>query len=214
MSFDPAPEKSPEGAADRWIATLFAGAFVGLVAAGILDGFEPRKLSAVFIPALWVPLLVIHEFGHALVAKACGWRVERIVLGFGATLKRFHVGGARIDLKMFPISGYVLPRPTHLRRPQLRNALIYAGGPLLELLAILVVACAIGFDRLLSQSDSIPVIAAQSFCVAGLLGLFFTLWPHDTTSGGGVSWSDGKGILWSWKLPDAYFSKMLRRKPS
>ena len=178
--------------------------------AEVARDFETAKLSAIFIPLFWMPLVALHEAGHAIVARACGWEVERVVIGFGKLLRQFKVGRTSVQLRQVPIEGFVLPFPRNLHRPRLKQTLIYAGGPGAEALVVAIVYLALGGDVLLSKSDSIPIIAAQSLCVSALMGMVFTLIPHTTTTGGGRSWSDGMGILMSWRLPDSYFERMSR----
>src|SRR5512135_3478460 len=54
-------------------------------------------------------LIVIHEYGHYLVAKWCGVKVLRFSIGFGKPLlsKRFAGGETEWALAAFPLGGYV-----------------------------------------------------------------------------------------------------------
>jgi len=63
---------------------------------------------AAFAVALGV-LIVIHEYGHYLVARICGVKVLRFSVGFGKTLWRLRVGPDRTEwaIAAFPIGGYV-----------------------------------------------------------------------------------------------------------
>ena len=204
------PERSPQGASERWIVAFFALGFFGLMAVSLFEHYQPQKLGVIFFLLFWIPLLVIHEAGHAVVARLCGWQVDRVVLGFGRTWWTRRVGGVPVEVKTIPLSGYVLPRPLDLRSPQLKNALIFAGGPVFELIAALAVIIVTGPAAMFSMSQEIPVIAAQSFCIAAALGLLFTLVPHTVSTERGESWSDGLGILMSFRLPDAYFAELIR----
>ena len=213
MSFlhgDTPPDRPPAEGWERWTATIVGGLFLGLMGGEILRDFEPAKLSAVFIPLFWMPLVALHEVGHALVAKWCGWKVERLVVGYGKPVKWFKVGQTSVVIRQFPIEGYVLPRPTNLRSPRLKQTLIYAAGPGIEILFVLLIYAAVGGDVLLAQSENVGIIAAQSLCVSALLGVFLNLLPHWTTTSAGRSWSDGMGMLMSWRLPDEYFEKLVR----
>jgi hypothetical protein len=216
MSEEPpnrAPERLPVGG-EKWFLTIFAAIFIGLMGAEILSDFEIRRLSAVFILVFWIPLLVVHEFGHAIAAKLCGWAVDRIVIGYGPTLHTFHWGGTLIHLKAIPLSGYVLPRPTNLKIPRLKSTIIYAAGPAVEAFLALGLLFLVGPETMFHVSDSLTIVMAQSFCVSAAMGLIFTLVPHVTTTGGGKSWSDGMGILMSWRLPDEYFSARINASPN
>lgn len=54
-------------------------------------------------------LIVIHEYGHYLVARLCGVKVLRFSVGFGKPLlvKRFGDGETEWALGAFPLGGYV-----------------------------------------------------------------------------------------------------------
>jgi regulator of sigma E protease len=61
-----------------------------------------------FLLALGI-LIVVHEFGHYLAARACGVDVLRFSLGFGKPLicKQFAPGGTEWVIAAFPLGGYV-----------------------------------------------------------------------------------------------------------
>ena len=63
---------------------------------------------AAFVVALGV-LIVIHEFGHFLVARRCGVKVLRFSIGFGKPLwyRKFGRDGTELALAAFPVGGYV-----------------------------------------------------------------------------------------------------------
>ena len=62
---------------------------------------------AAFAVALGV-LVVIHELGHYLVARACGVRILRFSVGFGKVLcKRTDRHGTEWALSAIPLGGYV-----------------------------------------------------------------------------------------------------------
>jgi regulator of sigma E protease len=52
-------------------------------------------------------LIVLHEGGHYLAAKATGMRVERFFLFFGPTIWSFKRGETEYGIKSIPIGGYV-----------------------------------------------------------------------------------------------------------
>jgi len=59
-----------------------------------------------FIVTLSV-LIIVHEFGHFIVSKRNGVRVERFSLGFGPKLFGFTVGETEYVVSLFPLGGYV-----------------------------------------------------------------------------------------------------------
>lgn len=207
--FSPAPERTPLSRDERWTFALILVAVLALLVADIVTGYTPAKLGGVFVVLFWLPLLVTHEAGHALVARLLGWHVGRVVLGFGKTWKRLVLGSARIDLRPFPVTGFVSTVPTHLRQPRLRNALIYFAGPGTDFLVAGLVGAIVGYRRLLTPSDEIGMIALQALALAGVAQGIMNLIPFSTTSGGKEIPNDGYGILRSAKLPDSYFAQQI-----
>ncbi len=52
-------------------------------------------------------IILVHEWGHFLIARAIGVRVERFSLGFGPRLLKFRRGDTEYALSLFPFGGYV-----------------------------------------------------------------------------------------------------------
>jgi regulator of sigma E protease len=88
-------------------------------------------------------LIVLHEGGHYLAAKATGMRVERFFLFFGPTIWSFRRGETEYGVKSIPLGGYVkitgmnpeeeVP-PEHrdrayFRQPVWRRIVVVAAGP-------------------------------------------------------------------------------------
>ena len=105
-----------------------------------------------FAVALGV-LIVVHEFGHYLVAQLVGIKVLRFSVGFGKPLlsRRFGPDGTEWALAAFPLGGYVKmlderegpvePAELHRafnRRPVGQRALVVAAGPVANLLLAVV----------------------------------------------------------------------------
>lgn len=169
-----------------------------LFLAAILEEFTPQKLSIVFYILFWVPMLIVHELGHALAARMLGWQVREIVIGFGRTLWQFKYGNTRIKIKLAPIEGYVLPAPVDPGNVRLKSALIYAAGPGAELLVLALMILVFGWDTVFNDSSELSLIALKTLAVVILVGAGFNLLPFRTE--GAVS--DGLGILTSPFLPD------------
>ena len=53
-------------------------------------------------------LVVLHELGHFLPAKAFGVRVKQFMIGFGPTVKSWRKGDTEFGLKAIPLGGYIL----------------------------------------------------------------------------------------------------------
>ena len=52
-------------------------------------------------------LILIHEFGHFIVARLCGVGVERFSIGFGPVLLRWRGKETEYCLSVIPMGGYV-----------------------------------------------------------------------------------------------------------
>jgi len=99
-------------------------------------------------------LIVVHEFGHFIVARAFGVKVLRFSVGFGRPLlsRRWGRDGTEWCLAVFPLGGYVkmlderegpvAPEEAHRafnRQSVGRRSAIVAAGPLANLLLAIVV---------------------------------------------------------------------------
>jgi len=52
-------------------------------------------------------LVIAHEFGHFIVAKRMGVRVEKFSIGFGPEIAGITKGGTRYSVSIIPLGGYV-----------------------------------------------------------------------------------------------------------
>ena len=113
-----------------------------------------------FVVALGV-LIAVHEYGHYRVAVACGVRVLRFSVGFGATLVRWQPRGSSTEFVIgaFPLGGYVKmlderegPVPADQRhlafnnQPLASRAAIVAAGPLINLLLAAALYCVVNWS--------------------------------------------------------------------
>jgi hypothetical protein len=203
VDYDPAP-RLPVSSGERTFVVVLSVSFIGLVIADLAQSFSPSKLAVMFVLAFWVPMLVLHEAAHALAARSVGWHVSEIVLGFGRELLRFRIGNTRVRVRAMPIEGYVVPSPDTIEGARLKQAWIYAAGPLSELLVCWMVGSALDW-QLPAPGDSIGRIALQSLGVAAALGTLCTLMPYSTRGHP----SDGLGIFASLLVPSESFRQRL-----
>lgn len=203
VDFDPAP-RLPLSTVERALLSLFGVGFVGLIAADLARGFSTNKLAVVFVLVFWVPLLVLHELGHAAAARMVGWRVSEIVIGFGRELLRFRIGETRVSVRAMPVEGYVLPYATDGSHPRKKLAFIYLAGPLTQL-AVLAVLAALWRFELPEPGGSVGDVALQSLALSAALGALCTLIPYVS----GRNPSDGLGALSSWLRSDENLTERL-----
>jgi regulator of sigma E protease len=107
---------------------------------------------------LWVvigfsALILLHEGGHFLAAKATGMRVERFFLFFGPTIWSFKRGETEYGIKSIPLGGYVkisgmnpeeeLPPEVepraYYRQPVWRRIVVIAAGPAVNIVVAFLI---------------------------------------------------------------------------
>jgi len=110
-------------------------------------------------------LIVVHELGHFLAARACGMRVERFSLGFGPVVWKRQRGETEWAVSALPLGGYVRiagmapgeeiqpgDAAAYCNQPAWRRLLVIVAGPGMNYLAALVLgfalALSIGFPRI------------------------------------------------------------------
>jgi hypothetical protein len=206
------PDRGAMTPGERWFAGLVVVIIIGLFAAELATNYQPAKLSVLFFVLFWVPLLVLHEAGHAVVAALVGWHVGRVVIGIGRTVGQFHVGETLVEIRLVPTEGFVQLVPRNLLQPHLKSALIYFAGPGAELLVLGLICLLVGPSTLLTQSESIGLLAIQSLCVAILAGAFFNLIPHQIYTPAGPIANDGLGIIQSFRRHESEYAEQIGRR--
>ncbi|BDG02000.1 M50 family metallopeptidase [Anaeromyxobacter oryzae] len=100
-------------------------------------------------------LIIIHEAGHHLAARAFGMRVERFSVGFGPVLLRTRRSGTEFALSALPFGGYVkiagmapgedVPETdagAFANHPAWRRFLVILAGPAMNYVAAIAIAAA------------------------------------------------------------------------
>lgn len=123
-----------------------------------------------FIVALGV-LIVVHEYGHYLVARLCGVKVLRFSVGFGRALATWRLGPDRTEwvIAAIPFGGYVKmlderesavpPAEAHRafnRQSVLRRVLIVAAGPIFNFVFAIAVYAGL---YMVGMPEARPVLA-------------------------------------------------------
>ncbi|MDB4349485.1 RIP metalloprotease RseP [Omnitrophica bacterium] len=101
-------------------------------------------LSVIVVVIVFSILIVVHEFGHFIMAKKCGVKVERFSLGFGPKIIGVKKGETEYRISAIPLGGYVKmagetyqdkltgERWEFLSRPPFERFKIVICGPLLN----------------------------------------------------------------------------------
>lgn len=126
------------------------------------------------------PLIVLHEFGHYIVGRLCGVRVDAFSVGFGKELIGWTSrSGTRWKISALPLGGYVqfagdmnamsMPAADAARlspeerkgvfhfHPLWQRALIVAAGPVMNVLVALAIFAS--FNLIYGRVIASPVIA-------------------------------------------------------
>jgi regulator of sigma E protease len=101
-------------------------------------------------------LIVVHEAGHYLAARAVGMRVERFSFGFGPVLLSFRRGDTLFAISAIPMGGYVsvagaatgadvdpADRGAYVNQPAWRRFLFVLAGPAMNYVAAVAIAWAL-----------------------------------------------------------------------
>lgn len=207
-------EKEPKPATQGEVIflCLFGGVMLAGFTAEVLTDYQPMKLAALFFVLAWAPLLFLHELGHALVARAVGWRVDRFVIGYGKLLKEFEFAGAKCEFRLVPVTGYIVPRPTKVQGARWKSGLIYFAGPGIELIFFAVAYLTIGIGSFTAPTDNYFLILLKGAAVAAVFGAVTNLIPMTARTVSGSSPNDGLGILLSFITPKKEFERHIERR--
>lgn len=113
---------------------------------------------------LLTALIVVHEFGHYIVAKRCGIKVDAFAIGFGPRLIKWRRNETEFSIRPIFIGGFVRfaddiesePKPGDFRTAPLRKRFAtIAAGPLMNILLAIVLSIVI----LMAFGDYEPAIA-------------------------------------------------------
>ena len=189
-------DKETTSKSEKLFLIVISVAFIFMMTMEVITNFEPRKLGALLFVLSWVPLLFIHEFGHALAAKLLGWRIQRIVIGFGKVLANTTLLDAPMEIRSIPLEGFVQIAPKNLILARFKHALIYFAGPGIELLIFAIIMQSLGgLESLFIITDDYIRIALQSFAFAALVGAVINLIPIGIITKDGSTPNDGMGII-------------------
>jgi Flp pilus assembly protein TadD len=156
--------------------------------------FPGQLLLDLFLLVLFVILSMLpHELGHAVVARALGWRVYQIVIGVGKSLFKWRWFGILFDVRSIPLAGATWIAPKDTRWFRVKRFLSVLAGPAVN--AGFVIAVVLIWQGSLSNFnlDALPT-GPRLFLWANAGIVLINLWPHQPKTGFGLP-SDGKQLL-------------------
>lgn len=145
-----------------------------------------------------VLLVVPHEFAHAVCAWIVDWRVCKISLGLGRTLKQFRFAGLNFEINLSLGGGVTWIAPKETKWARLKYFLVISAGPIVHLLLLAAVLFGQSWTGSLDDWQREPTPLA-TLAAANLLMLGVALLPykHLVTCGQFAVWlpSDGLAML-------------------
>src|SRR5262249_45715107 len=120
-------------------------------------------------------MIVIHEFGHFIVAKLLGIAVETFSVGFGPRLFGFKLGDTDYRISAIPLGGYVKFRGENLElmqgkseglvdaflsHPKVKRSRVCVSGPVFNRATVLLsptAAIMIGFQTDINESQQVVI---------------------------------------------------------
>src|SRR3989344_9397909 len=114
-------------------------------------------MTTILVVLAFCFLVGFHEFGHLVIAKLLGMKVDAFSIGFGPKLLKFNLGETEYSLSLFPLGGYVKPAGPDfaedlnpddsnnnryfITKPVWKRFLVIAAGPTFNLLlAFLIIS--------------------------------------------------------------------------
>jgi regulator of sigma E protease len=121
-------------------------------------------------------LIVLHEGGHYLAAKATGMRVERFFLFFGPTIWSFKRGETEYGIKSIPLGGYVkisgmnpeeeLPPEVepraYYRQPVWKRIVVVVAGPAVNIALAFLILFLVYFFNAQQPTQQIAEVAPKT----------------------------------------------------
>lgn len=114
-------------------------------------------MTIIYAILIFCMLIFVHEFGHFIVAKACGVKVNEFAIGMGPAIFKKQKGETLYAIRILPIGGFCAMEGededsdddrAFNNHPAWQKALVLAAGPFMNLLTAVVIAviicCCIG----------------------------------------------------------------------
>lgn len=188
----------------KWIAllNLVIGA-LGLLfwLTGVDNKIGYLLINVFFFQLFLVLSIVLHELGHAWMARLVGMRVFKIYIGSGKTLFTFRLLGFESEFRPLPTGGLVVAAHRKLKHLRANQFAFILAGPAINILFAAAVWTFLSPGALWSihplDHGFQPGLA---FFYANVVVLLENLWPRDVATMFGRLPTDGKQLFQAFFL--------------
>ncbi|HTH50235.1 MAG TPA: site-2 protease family protein [Candidatus Limnocylindria bacterium] len=187
----------------RWIF-IRAGLGLSFVfgIGGLLKGVGWLLLNWFLLDLFMMPLIWLHELGHAWAGRLLGLRVFKINLGVGKTILTKRILGVETVFHAIPISGNAWGALQNGSWSRVRSFGFTLGGPAVHVLLVAAVLLCIPFGQLWQWEPFRTGLAPVAvFFYANVLLLAWSLFPRGAERASATDYSDGN------LLAEAFFKK-------
>lgn len=139
---------------------------------------------------LMLPLIVMHELSHAIMARAVGLKVFAIYLGTGKMTRSFRLFGIRWFMSSLPFSGLTVAAGPDLPYYRWHMFLIYLAGPGLHVLLTAFLAWMLSL-----QLHPFAYLAMQTGLWTNVFLFLSNIYPRKVATGLGIARTDGWAML-------------------
>jgi tetratricopeptide (TPR) repeat protein len=175
----------------------FAIGGLGLIYRWLLpnEGIGWYLLNLFFFQIFLVVTILPHELGHAFAARLLGFRVFKIVIGFGKTILTKKLFGFETEFRPLPLGGVTIAVHRDKNWFRLKQFAYIFSGPLVNLLLCLSIwlfFSSIDFWRFSNLMHGLAL--EQVFFYANVYVLIANLWPREILTSAGKIPSDGLSL--------------------
>ncbi|MFZ5861496.1 MAG: M50 family metallopeptidase [Nitrospirota bacterium] len=177
---------------------MIAAAFVGGLILHYTDTSDSLGIGLINIGLVYLFMLVMvipHELGHAIAARIVGFRVFKVVIGYGPILLTRKYLGWQWEFRPLPIGGVTVAASPLPRLYRTREFLLVLAGPLVN---VIFAVAPFWLGQKIGSSNRLGFWEASlliDLALANILLLVMNLWPRKLPTTTGIIDSDGLALL-------------------
>jgi tetratricopeptide (TPR) repeat protein len=170
-----------------WSIALVAGSGLLVFALNPSSWMVVIASEATLVLLLMIPMVIIHELAHALVAKLVGSRVFGITIGIGKTVWSGKFLGMDWIFNILPIAGITIAGGQPASHMRLKLFLTYLAGPASHVLMVLILFLL----KMTLPLSTLGQRLSSSLIFANILLAVVSLFPQKTNTVVGPQGTDG-----------------------